>query len=134
MDIVAVFQTWHIGDGNYPPLEKEQLVNLSFELEEIGSRLVRADQQRNSCILEEDSTGFGQEFSGNTRELLKTQTHRSSFWNHAAFDSTSVSMARLQTIFGDAPWFKARDTWPWTATTGCNSWSGTKTRQTCSTS
>jgi len=36
MDIVAVFQTWHIGDGNYPPLEKEQLVNLSFELEEIG--------------------------------------------------------------------------------------------------
>ncbi len=36
MDIVAVFQTWHIGDGNYPPLEKERLVNLSFELEEIG--------------------------------------------------------------------------------------------------
>lgn len=33
MRFTAVFETWHIGDGNYPPLHKGQLVNLSFELE-----------------------------------------------------------------------------------------------------
>jgi len=30
MELHAVFETWHIGDGNYPPLKKGQLVNLSF--------------------------------------------------------------------------------------------------------
>ncbi len=30
MELFAVFETWHIGDGNYPPLRKGQLVNLSF--------------------------------------------------------------------------------------------------------
>jgi hypothetical protein len=33
VQLTAVFETWHIGDGNYPPLRKGQLVNLSFELE-----------------------------------------------------------------------------------------------------
>ena len=31
--ITAVFENWHIGDGNYPPLHRGQLVNLSFEFE-----------------------------------------------------------------------------------------------------
>ena len=33
MEIFAAFETWHLGDGNYPPLRKGQLVNLSFEIE-----------------------------------------------------------------------------------------------------
>lgn len=33
MQLTAVFETWHIGDGNYPPLAKQQLVSLSFEIE-----------------------------------------------------------------------------------------------------
>jgi hypothetical protein len=33
MDIVAVFETWHLGDGNYPPLRVRDAVNLSFEIE-----------------------------------------------------------------------------------------------------
>ena len=28
-----MFETWHLGDGNYPALKKGQLVNLSFELQ-----------------------------------------------------------------------------------------------------
>ncbi len=32
MELFAVFETWHLGDGNYPAPEKGQLVNLSFEL------------------------------------------------------------------------------------------------------
>jgi hypothetical protein len=32
MELFAVFETWHLGDGNYPPPEKGQLVNLSFEV------------------------------------------------------------------------------------------------------
>ena len=33
MDLTAIFESWHIGDGNYPPLRKGEVVNLSFELE-----------------------------------------------------------------------------------------------------
>ena len=33
MQLTAVFETWHIGDGNYPPLHKDMLVRLSFEIE-----------------------------------------------------------------------------------------------------
>jgi hypothetical protein len=31
VQLTAVFETWHLGDGNYPPLHNGQLVNLSFE-------------------------------------------------------------------------------------------------------
>ncbi len=33
MQLTAVFESWHIGDGNYPPLHRGQRVRLSFELE-----------------------------------------------------------------------------------------------------
>jgi hypothetical protein len=33
MDLFAVFETWHLGDGNYPALKKGELANLSFEIE-----------------------------------------------------------------------------------------------------
>ena len=36
MRLTAVFETWHLGDGNYPPLHVGQLVNLSFELEPLS--------------------------------------------------------------------------------------------------
>ena len=32
MQLTAIFESWHIGDGNYPPLHRGQLVRLSFEL------------------------------------------------------------------------------------------------------
>jgi hypothetical protein len=31
LQLTAIFETWHIPDGNYPPLRTGQLVNLSFE-------------------------------------------------------------------------------------------------------
>src|SRR5580700_5455044 len=33
MKLTAIFEEWHLGDGNYPPLSKGQIVNLSFEIE-----------------------------------------------------------------------------------------------------
>ena len=33
MKLTAIFEEWHLGDGNYPPLNKGQLVNLSFEIQ-----------------------------------------------------------------------------------------------------
>jgi hypothetical protein len=33
MELYAVFETWHLGDGNYPALKAGELVNLSFEIE-----------------------------------------------------------------------------------------------------
>lgn len=33
MDLSAVFETWHLGDGNYPTLQKGMCVNLSFEMD-----------------------------------------------------------------------------------------------------
>lgn len=32
-ELTAVFESWHIGDGNYPPFHIGMLVNLSFQLE-----------------------------------------------------------------------------------------------------
>jgi hypothetical protein len=32
MKLTAFFALWHLGDGNYPPFHKGQLVNLSFQL------------------------------------------------------------------------------------------------------
>ncbi|HLJ45604.1 MAG TPA: hypothetical protein VKU01_06335 [Bryobacteraceae bacterium] len=32
MNLTAVFESWHLGDGNYPPLRRGQQVNLSFEI------------------------------------------------------------------------------------------------------
>jgi hypothetical protein len=31
--LTAIFERWHIGDGNYPALRRDQLVNLSFQVE-----------------------------------------------------------------------------------------------------
>ncbi len=33
MQVTAIFESWHVGDGNYPPLSRGQLVRLSFELQ-----------------------------------------------------------------------------------------------------
>ena len=33
MKITALFEAWHIWDGNYPPLRRGQLVRLAFELQ-----------------------------------------------------------------------------------------------------
>lgn len=33
MQVTAIFESWHIGDGNDPPLTRGALVRLSFELE-----------------------------------------------------------------------------------------------------
>ena len=33
MELTAIFESWLVGDGNYPPLHRGQLVRLSFELQ-----------------------------------------------------------------------------------------------------
>lgn len=33
MQATAIYESWHIGDGNYPPLSRGELVRLSFELQ-----------------------------------------------------------------------------------------------------
>ena len=43
MRLTAVFESWHIGDGNYPPLKVGQAVNWSFQVEPVG-KLERTDQ------------------------------------------------------------------------------------------
>lgn len=39
MKISAIFESWYISDGNYPPLRQGEFVNLSFELNPI--RVIR---------------------------------------------------------------------------------------------
>jgi hypothetical protein len=34
LQLTAIFEAWHFGDGNYQPRDKNRLVNLSFEVEE----------------------------------------------------------------------------------------------------
>lgn len=33
LELTAIFESWHIGDGNYPPFQRGMLVNLSFQIE-----------------------------------------------------------------------------------------------------
>ena len=48
MNLTFVFETWHIPDGNYPPLHIGQLVNLSFE---IGAQVLKRMWWRGSTML-----------------------------------------------------------------------------------
>jgi hypothetical protein len=43
MKLTAIFELWHISDGNYPPFHKGQLVNLSFKL--FTTNIEKADSQ-----------------------------------------------------------------------------------------
>ncbi len=45
MQLTAVFESWHIGDGNYPPLNVGKKVNLSFEMETERLELAKVGQQ-----------------------------------------------------------------------------------------
>jgi hypothetical protein len=42
--LTAVFESWHIGDGNYPPLKRGQQVNLSFEINPSDIEQADSDQ------------------------------------------------------------------------------------------
>ena len=43
--MTAVFESWHIGDGNYPPLFRGQRVNLSFEVHAVEWNRVHSSQE-----------------------------------------------------------------------------------------
>jgi hypothetical protein len=45
--ISAIFESWYISDGNYPPLKKGELVNLSFELAPDRLARVSASESEN---------------------------------------------------------------------------------------
>jgi len=67
MEISAVFETWHLGDGNYPPLHKGQLVNLSFEIE--PDTLNRAEENEPRRF---HHCGFAEyEFAGSVLRLYR---------------------------------------------------------------
>lgn len=60
MKLTTVFESWHIGDGNYPPLRKGQQVNLSFEIS--PTDVDRADSNQDDSLVH---LGSGQyEFTG----------------------------------------------------------------------
>jgi hypothetical protein len=63
MQLTAVFESWHIGDGNYPPLSRDQLVRLSFEL--APTLLVAIGSSGDQCL---EHVGDG-EYRGVARVL-----------------------------------------------------------------
>jgi hypothetical protein len=56
MKISAIFVGWHIGDGNYPPLNKGELVNLSFEL--APGRVTRVSASESETIIQIDGAEY----------------------------------------------------------------------------
>ena len=61
MQLTAVFESWHIGDGNYPPLDVGQLVRLSFELEPVDEpRRTTDPRDRLQHLGEAEYEGIGQ--------------------------------------------------------------------------
>jgi hypothetical protein len=67
MHVTAIFESWHVPDGNYPPLSRGQLVRLSFELQPTalvschGPAVVRLEHQGDA------------EYSGVARVLRRYQ-------------------------------------------------------------
>jgi hypothetical protein len=57
MRLTAVFESWHIGDGNYPPLKNGQSVNLSFQVEPVG-KLERTNQPVMFDVAEDAECAF----------------------------------------------------------------------------
>jgi hypothetical protein len=51
----AVFETWHLGDGNYPPIKSGQLANLSFKVEPDEVKLARVDRDGVRVVLSHPS-------------------------------------------------------------------------------
>ena len=68
MELTAIFESWHIGDGNYPPLEHEQLVRLSFEL--TATRLEAVSESEESRLV----SGGNAEYAGVGRVLRRYET------------------------------------------------------------
>jgi hypothetical protein len=58
--LTAVFEAWHIGDGNYPPLRRGEQVNLSFEI--CPAAIHRTDSNQDDSLIH--LHGGHYEFSG----------------------------------------------------------------------
>jgi hypothetical protein len=59
MRLAAIFETWHLGDGTYPPFDLRQSKRLSFEIGD--ARVERCSERTSAFISNDDSTC---EFSG----------------------------------------------------------------------
>ena len=56
--LTAVFESWHIGNGNYPPLRRGEQVNLSFEIEPLAIDPLAADEPESFVHLESGEHDF----------------------------------------------------------------------------
>jgi hypothetical protein len=54
--ISAIFESWHISDGNCPPLKKGELVNLSFEL--VPERVTRVAANEPETMIQMDGAEY----------------------------------------------------------------------------
>jgi hypothetical protein len=54
--ISAIFESWHISDGNCPPLKKGELVNLSFEL--VPKRITRVAANEPETMIKIDGAEY----------------------------------------------------------------------------
>jgi hypothetical protein len=103
MELFAVFETWHLGDGNYPPLAKGQVVNLSFEIEPDELELVESAARPEFHHLGEARyrfTGsvlriYGEKNSG--ARIVVVETERFRFYMHS---SKAAAFSRGDVISG----------------------------------
>ena len=56
MKISAIFESWYLSDGNYPPLRQGELVNLSFEL--APGRVTRVSASEPEAMIQIDGAEY----------------------------------------------------------------------------
>jgi hypothetical protein len=86
MQVTAIYESWHIEDGNYPPLSRGELVRLSFELERTSLTPHRAPPERRLEHLgDAEYRGFAQVLS-----TIRSKAIRSSSSTPGRSASTST--------------------------------------------
>jgi len=127
VNLSAVFETWHLGDGNYPPLFKGMLVNLSFELE--AGEIVTLERPRPPSFQHLGEANY--KFVG---EVLRVYEEDEPLQRLIVIECSDF---RFYTTGGALPvkpgaMWRAERLCCWTTIFGWNFCSNTPTHQTCS--
>jgi hypothetical protein len=122
MELFAVFETWHIGDGNYPPLKKDQPVNLSFEFQPDELSLAESDAPSEFHHLGQAQYRFSGTVlrvysrDGGTYPIVVIEADHFRFYMHsplaATFNAGDIVTGRGTLLFDHYLWVEFLSTYP----------------------
>lgn len=99
MRLVAIFESWHVGDGNYAPFDQYQTSRLAFEVDNARLRLTSASASALSFKSNDDATcEFCAEVLGRHNGLTAFGSGEFRFYIH---DGTADQFERGSVVRGE---------------------------------